>query len=142
MVDECELVPPQVWRDVRHRAPLARLWRKGSPSMLLLALLLFPLPWVEIRCNAEHPLLRSKAVLKQSGLQSAYGGFSPDAILEAAADEWKREQAVRFSPAEFARVKTEADRKKLAPSAVPLWSLIRCCLWQRSSPGSVSERGV
>ena len=44
-----------------------RLWRFASPSMLLLALLLFPLPWIEIQCKSvagSPPLLSRIGVPK------------------------------------------------------------------------------
>jgi hypothetical protein len=45
--------------------------RLVSPSTLLLALLLMPLPWFEIRCNEKD-----EAMLTQSGLQAVWGGYS------------------------------------------------------------------
>lgn len=45
------------------------LFRFGSPSFLVLALLMFPLPWINVSCKGTK-------VGSQSGLQAAYGGFS------------------------------------------------------------------
>jgi hypothetical protein len=50
-----------------------------SPSFFAVALLLFPLPFVEVSC-------RDRAVSSQSGLQAVYGGFSVDPFLKAAAE--------------------------------------------------------
>src|SRR5438105_367622 len=81
---------------------LGQLRRFASPSALLLALLLFPLPWVEIQCagnpsNSRAKLLMQKqnvpdwvtdrllswgeerktwTWLRQSGLQAALGSYS------------------------------------------------------------------
>jgi hypothetical protein len=88
------------WQRVRRR--VGKQWRRfGSPSCLLLALILFPLPWVEIQCTARKKpapattFLVSNGVQKdmaerlvpweqetqiwftQSGLQAALGVFTP-----------------------------------------------------------------
>ena len=69
------------------------LWRFASPSTLLFALLLFPLPWVEIQCPSKQSppagsiqaklpawmvqpfYQKHDPVLAQSGLQAVYGGW-------------------------------------------------------------------
>jgi hypothetical protein len=82
-----ELERPSL-RDTLRR----RLWRLGSPSGLLLALLLFPLPWVEIQCASQSstappggtgnpveiiynliPWRDAVTMFTQSGLQAALG---------------------------------------------------------------------
>jgi hypothetical protein len=92
--------------DVTASEPLASaakalppLWRRfASPSCLLLALVLFPLPWVEIQCTAKPSNSRARALmqaqqvpdwvadglvgqeertwLRQSGLQAALGSYT------------------------------------------------------------------
>jgi hypothetical protein len=42
-----------------------------SPALLVLSLLCLPLPWVEVRCVSSNT-----TVLRQSGLQATYGGYS------------------------------------------------------------------
>src|SRR5262245_1964153 len=76
-----------------------RFWRFASPSALLLALVVFPLPWVQVRCDRNTPSVRnifndaglsgepwdslsfwerdSVTVMEQSGLQAAIGVCSP-----------------------------------------------------------------
>src|SRR5262249_31423782 len=76
-----------------------RFWRVASPSALLLALLVFPLPWVQIQCDRKPPSPRnffndvglsgqpwdslsfwerdSVTLLEQSGLEAALGVCSP-----------------------------------------------------------------
>jgi hypothetical protein len=69
------------------------LWRFASPSTLLFALLLFPLPWVEIQCPSKQsppagsiqaklpPWMvepfyqKHDRLMTQSGLQAIYGGW-------------------------------------------------------------------
>lgn len=46
-------------------------WHRVRPTALVLALICFCLPWIEIRCNhPDHGLI----VTTQSGLQMTYGG--------------------------------------------------------------------
>jgi hypothetical protein len=42
----------------------------------LLALLLFPLPWIEVHCDGPAGGGGSRTLAKQSGLQAAYGGYT------------------------------------------------------------------
>jgi hypothetical protein len=44
--------------------------------MLILALLLFLLPWVQVRCDRPIGGSDSRVVAEQSGLQAAYGGYT------------------------------------------------------------------
>lgn len=74
---------------------MASLWRFTSPTTLLFALILFPLPWVEIQCPSKKPppaagSVQAKlpswvgdlffqphdAILTQSGLQAVFRGWS------------------------------------------------------------------
>lgn len=55
------------WSELKKRRPT--VGRLIPPSSSLLALLLFLLPWITVSCN-------NLAVVKQSGLQSCYGGVS------------------------------------------------------------------
>ncbi len=75
----------------------AGLWRFASPSASLLALLLFCLPWVEVRCNSPRQefseSIGSKPLVTQSGLQAIYGGGSLHPVLEAEKKKEEREAA-------------------------------------------------
>jgi S1-C subfamily serine protease len=52
-------------------------WRFPAPSTLLLALVLFPLPWIEVACEKPANQGGGTAVIAtQSGLQTIYGGMS------------------------------------------------------------------
>jgi hypothetical protein len=71
-------------------------WRFASPSTLLLALMLFPMPWIEMRCSAKkggssflgklglpdtigdalQGREEGEAMYRQSGWQSAWGEWS------------------------------------------------------------------
>jgi hypothetical protein len=99
------------------------LRRLGSPACLLLALLLFPLPWVEIRCSATKPTVGPGAAgqgvpviytvlphwdsvtqFSQTGWQAAQGTctINRDADIgtrpeEAAAEERKAIAAMQWS---------------------------------------------
>jgi DNA-directed RNA polymerase subunit RPC12/RpoP len=66
-----------------------RWWRPVSPSFLILSLLLFPLPWIEVRCSSGE--MYGKVLASQSGLQSIYGGETLHPALEA--ERVKREKA-------------------------------------------------
>jgi hypothetical protein len=59
-------------------------WRAASPSAVLLGLMLFFLPWVEVRCNFGG---NNIVLVQQSGVQTCYGGASPSAQME----EYSRE---------------------------------------------------
>lgn len=71
--------PPQL-----QTTKVGFVWRLFSPSGFLLALVVFPLPWLEVRCNAQGdmanpldpagPPIRTVVMATQSGLESAYGG--------------------------------------------------------------------
>src|SRR5436309_2259101 len=52
-----------------------RLWRVLSPSFLLVALLLLPMPFLSVTCNS---LIADdgKTMITQSGGQALYGGYS------------------------------------------------------------------
>ena len=69
------------------------LTRFGSPASLFLALLLFPLPWIEVRCNGPVGGSEARTLAKQSGLQAAYGGYSEAPLSPAARSERDRIEA-------------------------------------------------
>jgi hypothetical protein len=69
------------------------LWRFGSPSSLLLAFLLFFLPWIEVRCDRPVGDRGSKSVAVQSGFQAAYGGYSEVPLSHTAGSERDRIEA-------------------------------------------------
>lgn len=89
-----------------------RLWRFASPSMLLFALLLFPLPWIEIQCDeffGKPNLLRQAGVpapvadvlypakqvnvyYRQSGWQVARGTYTVVPVDNLSAEEAVRRQ--------------------------------------------------
>jgi hypothetical protein len=52
-----------------RRGAVRQLRRFGSPSCLLVALILFPLPWVEIQCTARKKVAPTTAFLARSGVQ-------------------------------------------------------------------------
>jgi hypothetical protein len=58
------------------RLPVHAPWRYGSPAGLLLALVLFPLPWIEVRCDRPIDNSVNRTLVEQSGLQAAYGGYT------------------------------------------------------------------
>jgi hypothetical protein len=60
------------------------LRRFGSPAALLLALVLFPLPWVEVQCNRPIGDSGSRVLAQQSGLQAAYGGYTENLFVQEA----------------------------------------------------------
>ena len=60
-------------------------WRFLSPSFLVFAMILFPLPWVDIRCSPNGGLAGGKSIVTQSGLEAAYGGYTQNPEMAAAA---------------------------------------------------------
>jgi hypothetical protein len=62
-----------------------------SPGALLLAVFVFPLPWVEVSCDTTVRNSGSKTFAKQSGLQAAYGGYSLNPALVGLKEEIERE---------------------------------------------------
>jgi hypothetical protein len=58
---------------------------------LLLALLLFPLPWVQVQCDKRLDKSGTKTVAEQSGLQAAYGGYSENPFVFEGHSEGERE---------------------------------------------------
>jgi hypothetical protein len=62
----------------------------GSPAALLLALLLFPLPWVQVQCDKPIGNSGTKILVEQSGLQMISGGYSENAFLRDAGYERER----------------------------------------------------
>jgi hypothetical protein len=59
----------------------------------LLALLLFPLPWVQVQCSQPIDNRGTKLLVEQSGLQAAYGGYSENPQLREGPFESQRESA-------------------------------------------------
>src|SRR5436190_10915453 len=55
--------------------------RFASPAMLLLAICLFPLPWVQVRCDRPIDDRGTRTLAEQSGLQAVYGGYSENPVL-------------------------------------------------------------
>jgi len=91
------------------------LWRMGSPSALLFAFCLLPLPWVEVRCSGKDPLV----MYSQSGLQACYGGIS-HAPLEANATAEKKQEYEKA----LAKLKEELADMTWSPSLVAYIVLI------------------
>jgi hypothetical protein len=57
------------------------IWRWVSPSTLLFAVLLAPLPWVEVQCHSRDQSGNiSTSVTTMSGLQAAIGEFTRDGV--------------------------------------------------------------
>jgi hypothetical protein len=71
VADEVEVVRP------RRRSLRINPLRFVSPTFLMFAMAMLPLPFVEIRCNATM-----QTVASQSPVQAIYGGFSTNALLE------------------------------------------------------------
>lgn len=72
-------------------APTAsrRPWyRLASPTFLIGAIVLFFLPWVDIRCSAANG---EKTIASQSGFQMICGGYSLHPALESPAIDQARE---------------------------------------------------
>ncbi|MCI0459282.1 MAG: hypothetical protein L0Z62_20225 [Gemmataceae bacterium] len=67
--------------------------RFGSPALLLVALLLFPLPWIEVRCDKPLGDHGTRTLAEQSGLQAAYGGYSEAPLSHTARTERDRLEA-------------------------------------------------
>jgi hypothetical protein len=68
-------------------------WQFGSPVSMLLALVLFALPWVEVRCDRPLGERGSRTLARQSGLQAAYGGYSEVALQDVDRSERERMEA-------------------------------------------------
>lgn len=93
---------------------LGPVWRYASPSCLFLALIMFFLPWVDVRCNpgvlnqgatrSYHS--ESRVVFSQSGLQAAIGTGSRGAFVEAALTEWEKKEGTKL-PSKTARDVTD-----------------------------------
>ena len=72
-------------------------WSYGSPAGLFLALLLFLLPWIEVRCDRPIANSGSRTLVEQSGLQAAYGGYWENPVFQTARKE--RESRLGKTPA-------------------------------------------
>jgi len=56
---------------------MERIWRWVSPSTLVLALLVAPMPWIEVHCTSKNQAGETTTlVMTVSGLQAAVGGVS------------------------------------------------------------------
>jgi hypothetical protein len=82
-------------------------WKIGSLSAFVLALLLFPLPWVQVSCVQTN-----KTIATQSGFEAIYGGMSSP--MEKAAQRAKdellsnlRKQGVKVNESQFASQASE-----------------------------------
>jgi hypothetical protein len=60
------------------------------------------------------------ALLRQSGLQSIYGGFSPHPMLRSVNLESEKELRKSLSPADFLELETKMEQQKLRPEPAPL----------------------
>jgi hypothetical protein len=63
-----------------------------SPSLLLMALVLFPLPWIEVRCNGPVTANGPRVVAEQSGWQAARGTVSERPLVESFGSETERKE--------------------------------------------------
>jgi hypothetical protein len=61
--------------------------------MLFLALLLFPLPWVQVQCDRPIGNSGTRTLAEQSGLQAIYGGYTENPVLQTAPFEPQRKAA-------------------------------------------------
>jgi hypothetical protein len=74
------------------------LRRAASPSLILLALILFTLPWIEVRCNGPIASSGTQVLIEQSGLQAALGKYSLNASLrDLGSDRDRNELQTRLS---------------------------------------------
>lgn len=89
-------------------------WRIVRYSTLLLALLLFPLPWVEVSCSP--PGGGGGLAVTQSGLQAAYGGRSLAPFAEKYTAEVGREMAKAGAPRQQ---RGEADKGNVVEKRLP-----------------------
>lgn len=81
-------------RWVRARtARVLSLGRFGSPAALLLALLLFACPWIEVRCEKPLGDDGTRTLAERSGLQAAYGGYAEAPLAHTARAERDRLEA-------------------------------------------------
>jgi hypothetical protein len=62
----------------------------GSPAAMVLALCLFPLPWVQVQCSRPIADTGTKVLAEQSGFQAAYGGYSENPVFQNAEFERQR----------------------------------------------------
>jgi hypothetical protein len=69
------------------------LRRFVSPASLLLALVLFPLPWIDVRCDRPLGERGSRTLVQQSGLQAAYGGYTEAPIPHTTQTDRERIEA-------------------------------------------------
>jgi DNA-directed RNA polymerase subunit RPC12/RpoP len=79
---------PCVGNLVARSSKRANRWRFLSPSFLLLAIIVTPLPWVQVSCSGGSE--SGKILVSQSGLQSAYGGMSLHPALEVEREKDER----------------------------------------------------
>lgn len=84
--------PGLAWKSWLRRFPFVPRRRQGSPALMLLALILFPLPWIQIQCDKPLGNSGSKTVAEQSGLQAAYGGYSENPVVLEARFEGERKE--------------------------------------------------
>ena len=69
--------------------PGGGVWRPVSPAFLALSLAFFFLPFVDVRCSSD-----GKSIVTETGLEAAYGGYTPSPETAAAA----RAQAAQGPP--------------------------------------------
>ena len=60
--------------------PGGGVWRPVSPAFLALSLAFFFLPFVDVRCSSD-----GKSIVTETGLEAAYGGYTPSPETAAAA---------------------------------------------------------
>jgi hypothetical protein len=87
---------PEPW-GVSARRLTPPLRRAASPSLLLVALILFTLPWTEVRCNGPGASGETHVLVEQSGLQAACGKYSLNASLRDLAPDRDKELRARIS---------------------------------------------
>jgi hypothetical protein len=92
--------PGTLWFSKKRLLPVFAfpVRRFGSSAMLLLAVVLFPLPWVQVQCNGPIGNSGTKILAEQSGLQMVYGGYSENPLLrDAQFERQRRSVQERFS---------------------------------------------
>jgi hypothetical protein len=91
--------------------PGRKISRLATPSFLLMALICFPLPWVELRCNNGAMPQNGMTLGKQSGFQAVYGGRSTNAAVETMNNELIKEEEKRIGKEALARRIANAERQ-------------------------------
>ncbi len=82
----------------------SRWWRLAAPGNMLMLLLLFSFPWIEIGCRGENENSSEFGLYSQSGFQAIYGGHREyDHAYDTSADREFREAKDTWLPKVMAK---------------------------------------